>query len=98
MPEFVIRSMSTSDWNGRDPVVPYHCFLMRPEKRGAAWWSSSMCDAMRFPDQDAAEREWRRLFVGRVLGRQDIAPVGHPVPVWEAFYYQPERRDQVAAF
>ena len=37
---YVIRSMSTTDWNGRDPVVPYHVYLLQPQARRGAYWST----------------------------------------------------------
>jgi hypothetical protein len=87
---YVIRSMSTSDWNGRDPVVPYHIYLMKPEKRRGAYWSTYMLDAMKFDSIEAAEAEWHRSRIdGR--GRTDIAPINHPVPVWDAIHYKPEQ-------
>jgi len=96
---FVIRSMSTGDWNGRDPVVPYHVYLMKPEHRAGAYWTSFGRQIMVFATMEEAEAEWLRLFPegrpGNVWphhgdGRTDIAPLGHPVPVWEALYHRPE--------
>lgn len=86
---YVIRSMSTSDWNGRDPVVPYHCYLAWPEHRGRAWWTTSLSSAQRFDTLEAAEAEWRRIGIDD-LGCRDIAPLNHPVPVWDAIHHQPE--------
>lgn len=86
---YVIRSMSTSDWNGRDPVVPYHCYLAWPEQRVNAWWTTSAASAHRFATLEAAEAEWRRIGLDK-LGRRDIAPIDCKVPVWEAINHQPE--------
>ncbi len=87
---YVIRSMSTTDWNGRDPVVPYHIYLMRPEHRRGAYWTSYGNEIMKFDTLEAAEDEYRRLWPEKRLGRTDIAPLGHPVPVWDAIHHQPE--------
>jgi len=89
---FVIRSMSTTDWNNysRDPVVPYHVYLMKPEHRAGAYWTSFGRQIMVFATVEEAEAEWLRLFPEGRKGRTDIAPLGHPVPVWEALYHRPE--------
>jgi hypothetical protein len=87
---YVIRSMSTSDWNGRDPVVPYHIYLMRPEHRRGAYWTPYGSEIMKFDTLEAAEDEFRRLWPQGKQGRTDIAPLGHPVPVWDAIHHQPE--------
>lgn len=86
---YVIRSMSTTDWNGRDPVVPYHCYLAWPEQRQGAWWTTYPSSAMRFDTMEEAEAEWKRIGLEK-YGRRDIAPLNHPVPVWDAINYQPE--------
>lgn len=86
---YVIRSMSTTDWNGRDPVVPYHVYLAWPEQRLGAWWTASPSSAMRFDTLEAAEEEWRRINLDK-RGRRDIAPIDCKVPVWDAINHQPE--------
>lgn len=86
---FVIRSMSTTDWNGRDPVVPYHVYLMKPEHRAGAYWTTYGQQIMRFDTMEEAEAEWKRIGLEK-YGRRDIAPLNHPVPVWDAINYQPE--------
>jgi hypothetical protein len=85
---YVIRSMSTSDWNGRDPVVPYHVYLLQPQARRGAYWSTCG-EIMRFDTLEEAEAEWRRINIDK-RGRTDIAPLKHPVPVWDAIHHQPE--------
>ncbi len=86
---FVIRSMSTSDWNGRDPVTPYHVYLLHPQARRGAYWAT--CGSiMVFATIEEAEAEWLRLFPEGRKGCTDIAPLRHPVPVWEALYHRPE--------
>lgn len=59
---YVIRSMSTSDWNGRDPVVPYHIYLLKPERRAGAWWTRSFLrsDVMTFDTLEEAQEELAR--------------------------------------
>ncbi len=86
---YVIRSMSTSDWDGRNPVVPYHCYLAWPEQRAGAWWTTYHSSAQRFATIEEAEAEWRRIGLEK-RGRIDIAPLHHPVPVWDAIHHQPE--------
>jgi hypothetical protein len=85
---YVIRSMSTTDWNGRDPVVPYHVYLLQPQARRGAYWSTCG-EIMRFDTLEEAEEEWRRINIDK-RGRTDIAPLKHPVPVWDAIHHQPE--------
>ena len=86
---FVIRSMSTTDWNGRDPVVPYHVYLMKPEHRAGAYWTSYGRQIMHFDTLEAAEAEWKRIGLEK-YGRRDIAPIDCKVPVWDAINHQPE--------
>lgn len=86
---YVIRSMSTTDWNGRDPVVPYHVYLMPTHKRNGAWWTTSSMDVMLFPTIEDAEAEWFRLGLHLKGGRCDIAPLRYPVPVWDAIHHKP---------
>lgn len=88
--KYVIRSMSTSDWDGRNPVIPYHIYLMKPHRRAYAWWTASGDDIMHFDTLEAAEAEWRKLWPDGRMGRCDIAPLNHPVPVWDAIHHQPE--------
>ena len=85
---YVIRSMSTTDWNGRDPVVPYHVYLLQPQARRGAYWAT-YGEIMHFDTLEAAEEEWKRLGFDK-RGRRDIAPLNHPVPVWDAINHQPE--------
>lgn len=86
---YVIRSMTTTDWNGRDPVTPYHIYLMKPEHRRGAYWTPYGQQIMRFETLEEAEAEWRRIKLDK-LGRRDIAPIDCKVPVWEAINHQPE--------
>lgn len=91
---FVIRSMSTTDWNGRDPVVPYHVYLMKPEHRRGAYWTRCGMEIMQFSTLEEAEAEWKRIGLEK-YGRRDIAPLNHPVPVWDAINYQPDDEDKL---
>lgn len=86
---FVIRSMTTTDWNGRDPVTPYHVFLMKPHARRGAYWTSIGPEIMMFDTLEEAEAEWLRLFPDGRQGRTDIAPLNHPVPVWDEIHHRP---------
>ena len=91
--KYVIRSMSTSDYNGRDPVIPYQIFLLPREQRRGAYWARS--GAQIFDTLEEAEADWLRIWPeGKCLGSMDIAPLGHPVPVWEEIHYQPQARIQ----
>ena len=93
---FVIRSMSATDFTPNTPSVPYEVFLLPPHKRHGAWWTKSASQAMTFYTEEDAIAEWKRcrFHTTPMLGRQDIAPKGHPVPVWEAFYNRP-REDNI---
>lgn len=78
---FVIRSMSTTDYRPADRFgpeqkpVPYHIYLMVPEKRASAWWSRSMLDAMKFSTEDEAKAEFDRLFGDKPdYAKPEIAP------------------------
>jgi len=86
MMTYVIRSMSTTDM---PECRPYHCYLAWPEHRLRAWWTTSLSSAQRFDTLEAAEAEWRRIGIDD-LGCRDIAPLNHPVPVWDAIHHQPE--------
>ncbi|HPG02556.1 MAG TPA: hypothetical protein P5256_01495 [Beijerinckiaceae bacterium] len=67
---FVIRSMSTTDWNGRDPVKPYHVYLLPVAKRARAYWTSSSYERATYPSIEAAKAEIDRC----KLDGCDIAP------------------------
>ena len=45
---YVIRTMSTTDMRPGQPPVPYHVYLLKPEKRGSAYWRRDTIDAIRF--------------------------------------------------
>lgn len=67
---FVIRSMSTTDWNGRDPIKPYHVFLKKPAERFRAYWTASAYERATYPSIEAAQAEIARC----KLEGCDIAP------------------------
>lgn len=71
---FLIRSMSTTDYDPRSnqPVIPYHIYLMSPEKRGRAYWSRSKADAAIFPTEAAALAERARIL--RPGDRSEVTP------------------------
>ena len=71
---FVIRSMSTSNWNGRDPVTPYHVYLKPFGERGSAWWTSSQIEAQKFETFGEAFAEAVKLGINNRGGSWDIAP------------------------
>lgn len=85
---YVIRSMTTTD---APECAPYHCYLAWPEQRLNAWWTTYQSSAQRFATIGEAEAEWRRINIDR-RGRVDIAPLHHPIPVWDAIHHQPEDR------
>ena len=60
---YVLRSMTTSDYDYRrplTPVVPYHIYLLPPEKRRRAYWTRFVGEAMKFASPQEAEAEERR--------------------------------------
>lgn len=69
---FVIRSMTTTDANQREPIRPYHIFLRHREDRASAWWGGAH-EAMRFDTEAAAQAEIDRC--APLLERAEIAPV-----------------------
>lgn len=60
MTEFVIRSMTTTDYRigkyGQQPK-PYHIYLMKPECRSGAYWNAGGPDIMTFSTIEAARSE-----------------------------------------
>ena len=57
MTKFVIRSMTTTDFDWRahtKKVTPYHLYLMKPECRRGAYWSTRNSDTMLFDSIEAA--------------------------------------------
>ncbi|PZR93546.1 MAG: hypothetical protein DI537_10545 [Stutzerimonas stutzeri] len=52
---YVIRSMSTTDATPREEPVPYHIYLLKPEKRARAYWSRDKSDAAMFPTPEEAQ-------------------------------------------
>jgi hypothetical protein len=58
---YVIRSMSTTDANRAEPITPYHLYLLKPEKRIGAYWTSSKFDIATFATIDAALEQARAL-------------------------------------
>jgi hypothetical protein len=77
---FVVRSMTTTDYDWRRPatkVVPYHIYLMPPEKRRGAYWSS-LSEAQVFPTREAAQAEIDRALTKREYGYgPDVVPFHH---------------------
>src|SRR5215831_19646157 len=73
--KYVVRSMSTSDWNGRDPVVPYHIYLLPPTERAGAYWASYF-RAQLFDTPQAAEAEARRSLKSDYWN-WDVVPANH---------------------
>lgn len=59
---YVIRSMSTTDYvvGSPDKVVPYHVYLLPPEERCRAYWSTAF-RAQKFATPQAAQAEADRL-------------------------------------
>jgi hypothetical protein len=79
MTQFVIRSMTTTDYDFRrpsTPVVPYHIYLLPSHKRRGAYWSSKW-EAERFDTIEAAEAEVARSLPVRDKwdSRPEIVPV-----------------------
>jgi hypothetical protein len=60
--------MTTTNFNGRDPVTPYHIYLMPRAKREHAYWSSKG-EAMIFDSFEAAQAE---VVAYRLTGRQIV--------------------------
>lgn len=81
MSNFVVRSMSTTDyrpaWRSGTTFVPeqlpqpYHIYLL--EKRIGAYWASGLHTAMKFETEEAAQAEIDRCG----LTSCDIVPVDH---------------------
>jgi len=67
---YVIRSMSTTDYNGRDPVTPYHVYLKPALMRGRAFWTTSIFERETYPTLEAAQAEIARC----ALGAAQVAP------------------------
>lgn len=92
--QYLIRSMSTTDYvpAGRgcpeQKPVPYHIFLLKPEKRGGAWWTKSLLRAeiMTFDSEEEAVAERDRLFANDPYTKPQVVPVDQRgVPsFWEA--------------
>jgi hypothetical protein len=85
---FVIRSMSTTDFDWRDqkPVVPYHVYLMTTDRRASAWWSPDKSVAAMFETVEAAQAEIVRLGLASKYSTPHVAPVndrGFPT-FWDA--------------
>ena len=93
MTRYVIRSMSTSDfdWRSKEPARPYHIYLLPPEQRRGAYWSH-LGAAMTFESPEAAYREGIAC-LGK--GYFDIAPVGNPN--WPDFWDIQAMRRRAAA-
>jgi hypothetical protein len=52
--QYVIRSMTTTDYDGRNPVRPYHVYLKPERERFGAWWAGRF-DAERFDTIEEAK-------------------------------------------
>jgi len=78
---FVIRSMSTTDYRvagygqAEQKPVPYHIYLAKPERRGGAWWTTSLNDMARYETEADAQAEYDRLFAGEKYSKPQIAPL-----------------------
>ncbi len=81
MANFVIRSMSTTDYRcagyglPEQKPVPYHIYLAKPEKRGSAWWTTSLNDLARYETEADAQAEYDRLFAEEKYSKPQIVPV-----------------------
>jgi hypothetical protein len=64
--------MTTTDANRREPIRPYHIFLLPPEKRRGAWWTPYLSEAMKF--DSATQAAAYIATVGGQLDRAEIAP------------------------
>jgi hypothetical protein len=70
--------MSTTDWNGREPVTPYNIYLMKPEQRRGAYWHAWSGHAQQFATPQEAEAEARRILPPDRYGSSwDVAPHDH---------------------
>ena len=70
---YVLRSMSTTDWDVRNPslgVTPYHVYLYPSWKRGSAWWTPYFSEAAIYATPQEAASEAARLG----LERAQVAP------------------------
>lgn len=56
---YVIRSMSTTDASYGQKPEPYHIYLLKPERRGSAYWSTSCVDRATFDSIEAAVKHGR---------------------------------------
>jgi len=102
MAKFVIRSMSTTDFtlpyrSGGKIVpgqksTPYHIYLMRPEKRVGAWWSTSPIDRQVFETEAEAQEVFDKLFGNHVWYSQpQVCPIDATDTFWD---YQDVRSAQ----
>ena len=57
---YVIRSMSTTDLRGREPVTPYHIYLKPALQRHRAFWTNSLIDRDTYASIEAAQAEIAR--------------------------------------
>lgn len=88
MTQFVVRSMTTTDWRPGGPhVTPYHIYLRTADKRVSAYWSDRY-EAAKFESIEAAEKEIEAWLRNDKIGtrRPDIVPVDdRNVPTyWDA--------------
>lgn len=92
MTKYVIRSMTTTDATRDNAPVPYHVYLIKPEKRRGAYWCRCSSDIATFDSIEAAQAEIDRSLPQREVYEplQDIVPQDdRAVPTfWDA------RRDQ----
>lgn len=86
MTNFVIRSMSATDYTPTQESTPYHIYLKPEAARDRAWWTQRLSEAQKFDTAEAAAAEMARAFPDPdKAGRQQVAPVdarGFP-PFWE---------------
>lgn len=57
---YVIRSMSTTDLRGKEPVMPYHIYLKPALQRHRAFWTSSLFDRETYASIEEAQAEIAR--------------------------------------
>lgn len=83
--EFVIRSMSTTDyrpadrWGPEQKPVPYHIYLKPIDKRASAFWTNHTIDAMKFANVADAQAEADRIN----LTNYEISAIGNPTNFWD---------------
>lgn len=83
--EFVIRSMSTTDyrpadrWGPEQRPVPYHIYLKPIGQRSGAFWANHTVHAMKFASIEEAQAEADRIN----LSDYEISAIGDPTTFWD---------------